>query len=101
MDVNVMVAESVSGSAGNDIVVFPNPVRDQFSMYFNLKNPGMVRIVITNLMGHRVHYEEQVLETVGDQYIEVNPGKQTPGFYVVQLFRGNRLIGRKSIIIAR
>ena len=25
MDVNVMVAESVSGSADNDIVVFPNP----------------------------------------------------------------------------
>lgn len=101
MDANVMVSETVSGSGGNDIVVFPNPVGDRFSMYFNLKNPGLVKIVITNLMGHRIHYEEQVLETVGDQCIEVNPGKQTPGYYVVQLFRGNRLVGRKSIFIAQ
>lgn len=101
MDANIMVAETVSGSTGNDILVFPNPVRSRFSLYFNLKNPGPVRIVMTDLMGHRIIDEEQVLEAAGDQYIECNPGKQVPGFYVVQLFRGDRLLGRKSIIIAR
>jgi hypothetical protein len=95
-----MVAETASaGSAG--ILVFPNPVRDRISLYFNLKNPGRVRIVITDLMGHRILDEELIRESEGDQFIEFGLGKQVPGFYVLQLFQNDRIIGRESVIIAR
>jgi len=101
IDANIMVAETVSGTSGNDILVFPNPVRDKINLYFHLSKPGTVRIVMTNLMGHRILEEEHVREADGDQFIEVIPGKQVPGLYVIQVFRGDRLIGKKSIVFAR
>ncbi|MFZ2338616.1 MAG: CotH kinase family protein [Bacteroidales bacterium] len=100
IDANIMIAENASaGSAG--ILVFPNPVRDRISLYFHLKNPGRVRIVMTDLMGHRIMDDELIRESEGDQYIEFSLGKQVPGFYVLQLFQNDRIIGRGSVIIAR
>lgn len=100
IDANIMLSESASaGSAG--ILVFPNPVRDRISLYFNIKNPGRVRIVLTDMMGHRIIDDELIRESEGDQYIEFSLGKQVPGFYVLQLFQNNRIIGRQSVIIAR
>jgi len=101
MDANIMVAETVSGSSANEILVFPNPVQDRISLYFNLNKPGRIRIVMTDLMGHRIINDEMIRESEGDQYIEFNLGKQVPGFYVLQLFQNNRIIGRESVIIAR
>lgn len=100
IDANIMVAETASaGSAG--ILVFPNPVHDRLSMYFHLKNPGRIRVVLTDLMGHRIIDDELMRESEGDQYIEFDLGKQVPGFYVLQLFQNDRIIGRESVIIAR
>ena len=100
IDANIMVAETASaGSAG--ILVFPNPVHDRLSIYFHLKNPGRIRVVLTDLMGHRIIDDELMRESEGDQYIEFDLGKQVPGFYVLQLFQNDRIIGRESVIIAR
>jgi hypothetical protein len=70
-------------------------------MYFHLKNPGRIRVVLTDLMGHRIIDDELMRESEDDQYIEFDLGKQVPGFYVLQLFQNDRIIGRESVIIAR
>ncbi len=101
MDANIMVAETVSTGLVGDILVFPNPVRDRISLYFSLENPGRIRIVLTDLLGHAIINDKQTRESAGDQYIEFTLGNQVPGFYVLQLFHGDKLIGRESVIIAR
>lgn len=77
------------------------PARDRMSLYFNLRNPGSVRIVLTDLMGNKIIDDELISELEGDQYIDFSLGEQVPAFYVLQLFQNNRIIGRQSVIIAR
>ncbi|MBN2665598.1 MAG: CotH kinase family protein [Bacteroidales bacterium] len=101
IDANIMVAETASSGLVGDILVFPNPVRDRIGLYFHLKNPGRIRIVLTDLMGHRIIDDELIRESEGDQYIEFSLDKQVPGFYVLQLFQNGSVIGRESVIIAR
>ena len=101
IDANIMITPTASAESAGGILVFPNPVRDRIGLYFHLKKPGSVKIVLTNLMGHRIIDDEQSRESEGDQYIEFSLGKQIPGFYVLQLFQNGRIIGRESVIISR
>lgn len=101
MDANIMNAENVSGDYSKyDILAFPNPARDQINLYFYLTSAGKIRIEIFDLLGRNVFQYESTQENEGYQYLSFDINKLTSGYYVLQVFHGDRRVGRKNIIIS-
>ena len=100
MDANIMLAENVSENyAMEDILVFPNPASDQINLYFYLVFPGEIRIGIYDLLGRKVVDEELFQENAGYQFISLEINHLVSGYYVLQVFKGDKRIGRKNILI--
>ena len=100
IDANIMVAENVSGNySGNEILVFPNPARDQINMYFYLTWSGEIRIEIVDMLGRKVFQEEILPENQGYQYLSLNINQLASGYYVLQVYQGGNRIGRKNILV--
>ena len=100
MDANIMLAENVSENyAKEEILVFPNPASDQINLYFYLVFPGEIRIGIYDLLGRKVFDKELLQESAGYQFISLDINQLARGYYVLQVFKGDKLIGRKNILI--
>ena len=100
IDANIMVAENVSGNySGNEILVFPNPARDQINMYFYLTWSGEIRIEMVDMLGRKVFQEEILPENQGYQYLSLNINQLASGYYVLQVYQGGNRIGRKNILV--
>jgi len=100
IDANIMLAENVSENfPGNDILVFPNPARDQINLYFYLTFSSEISIEIIDLLGRKVFRDEIIPETPGYQYISLDINQLASGFYVLQVFQGEKRIGRRNILI--
>jgi len=100
IDANIMLAENVSENfARDEIVVFPNPARDKINLYFYLVFSGEIRIGIYDLLGRKVFHEEMLQENQGYQYISLDINQLAGGYYVLQVFQGDKRIGRRNILI--
>jgi hypothetical protein len=100
IDANIMVAENVSHDySRNDILVFPNPARDQINLYFYLTFSGEIRIEIFDLLGRKVFKDEIIQENPGYQYLSLDIHQLGSGYYVLQVYQGDRRIGRKNILV--
>ena len=100
IDANIVVAEAVPEDNSNqDILVFPNPVKDKMNLYFYLTFSGEIRIEIFDLLGRKIFNEEFLLESQGYQYLSFDIYNLAPGYYVLQVLQGDRQIGRKNILI--
>jgi len=100
IDANIMVAENVSENySGNEILVFPNPARDQITMYFYLAYSGEIRIEMVDMLGRKVFQEEILPENQGYQYLSLNIDQLASGYYVLQVSQGGNRIGRKNILV--
>jgi len=101
IDANIMLAENVSENhARNDILVFPNPASDQINLYFYLTFSGEIRIEIFDLLGRKVLHDEMLQENQGYQYISLDINHLASGYYVLQVFQGDRRIGRRNFLIS-
>jgi hypothetical protein len=102
MDANIMVAENVSENySKNDILVFPNPARDQINLYFYLTLSGEIKIEMFDLLGRKVFHDEIMPENTGYQYFNFNIPQLASGYYVLQVFQGDQRIGRKNILVSK
>ena len=102
IDANIMVAENVSGNySKNDILVFPNPARDQINLYFYLALSGEIKIEIFDLLGRKVFHDEIMPENTGYQYFNFNIPQFASGYYVLQVSQGEQRIGRKNILVSK
>ncbi len=102
IDANIMVAENVSGNySKNDLLVFPNPAREQINLYFYLTAAGEIRIEMVDLLGQMVLQNEIIQENTGYQYLSFGVSNLASGYYVLRLMQGNRQIGRKNILITK
>ena len=100
LDANIMVAENVSENySSDDILVFPNPARDQINLFFYLTFSGEIRIEIFDLLGRKVFHDEIMQENQGYQYLSLNINQLASGYYVLQIFQGGKRIGRKNILV--
>jgi hypothetical protein len=100
MDANIMLAENVSENySRNEILVFPNPVRDLINLYFYLSFSGGIRIEMFDLMGRKVFINEIIPENKGYQYLSFDFNNLASGYYVLQVSQGNRQIGRRNILV--
>jgi hypothetical protein len=102
IDANIMVAENVSENySKNDLLVFPNPTREQINLYFYLTFSGKIKIEIFDLLGRKVFQNEIVPENVGYQYSSFSIPDLANGYFVLRLMQGDRQIGRKNILVSK
>lgn len=102
IDANIMVAENVSGNySKNDLLVFPNPAREQINLYFYLTTAGEIKIEMFDLLGHIVLQNLIIQKNTGYQYLSFDISNFVSGYYVLRLMQGNRQIGRKNILITK
>ena len=97
-----MFAEGVSENPSEQgILVFPNPVRDKLNLYFYLTYSGGIRIEIIDLLGRKVYNDEYLPDNQGYQYVSFDIENLASGYYVLQIYQGQRLIGRANILITK
>jgi hypothetical protein len=102
IDANIMVAENVSKNySKNDLLVFPNPVRDQMNLYFYIDFSGEICIELFDLLGRKAFHYVTSLENTGYQFINLQTGNLASGYYVLRVMQGDRQIGRKNIMVNR
>jgi len=100
IDANIMFAEGVSENPSKQgILVFPNPVRDKLNLYFYLTYSGEIRMEIIDLLGRKVFNNEFLPDNQGYQYISYEIDNLASGYYVLQIFQGQRFIGKENILI--
>jgi len=95
-----MVAENVSENySKNDILVFPNPARDKINLYFYLTFSDEIRIELFDLLGRKVFHDEIIPENQGYQYLSLDINELALGYYILQVYQGDRRIGRENILV--
>jgi hypothetical protein len=100
IDANIMIAENVSENySKNDILVFPNPARDKINLYFYLTFSGEIRIEILDLLGRKVFHDEIIPDNQGYQYLGLDINKLASGYYILQVYQGDKRIGRENILV--
>jgi len=100
IDANIMLAENVSENyAKDEILVFPNPARDKINLYFYLVFPGEIRIGIYDLLGRKVLDQGNMSLSPGYQYISLDINHLVKGYYILQVFNGDKRIGRRNILV--
>ncbi len=79
--------------------IFPNPVRDEVKLMFELNSGGRVDCRLLNLTGQTVMYRKEWLSK-GPHTLEVNTASLNDGLYLVQILEeGESLIGVGKLVV--
>jgi hypothetical protein len=101
MDSNILLAENVSENYGtNNLLVFPNPVRDIVNIYFYTDLVSEIRTEIYDLLGRKAFIGQYMPESAGYQLISFNVDL-APGYYILKVFQGTRQAGSRNILVGR
>ncbi|MCE5347392.1 MAG: CotH kinase family protein [Bacteroidales bacterium] len=94
-------ATSGDVSSKQDILVYPNPVKDQMNLviYLSYANEIKVRFELFDLLGRSVFNELVIPGNEGYQEFSFNVSKLMPGYYILKVMQGEKLIGTKNILI--
>jgi Secretion system C-terminal sorting domain/CotH kinase protein len=100
IDASIMLAGDSDGNASNEgILIFPNPVSDRMNLYFYSTGFGKVRIELFDLLGQKVLNREIAPSGWGLQYLDLDIYRVRSGYYILKASQGERLIGKKNIIV--
>ena len=96
------MASLVTGIEGNEQLLtaklYPNPVQDQATLAFQLKDGGNVDVVIYNNFGQAVMSNTYTGFAPGRSVIDLNLGEMANGLYTVVLTSGKERITKKMTI---
>lgn len=101
MDGNVSLStgELVAGFQGNSVSVFPNPVKDQMSILFFIKDLIKVDIEIMDLLGKTVYYSGYSPGFSGKQTFQMNIPVIASGYYILKIKQKGQIIGVQKLIV--
>jgi phosphoenolpyruvate synthase/pyruvate phosphate dikinase len=100
IDANIIEAENVSHDYSDyEILVYPNPVKDQANIYLYLDYSEKLKIEIFDLMGRKISEDEIIPGRNGYQNFTVDVSHFTSGYYVLRIIQKEKLLGRKNIIV--
>ncbi len=99
IDANIMLADGSGNASKKDILVFPNPVKDRMNLYFYSAGIEKIRIEIFDFLGQKVFDREASSNGLGFQYIDLDIYPVRSGFYILKVTQGERLIGKKNVIV--
>jgi len=86
-DVTILVGIDDNTRDLHSINIYPNPVRDLFTLSFVLKQPQNVDVSLHNLLGKKVYgYNE--MQSSGSQEVLIDTKKIAPGVYFLKLIGG-------------
>jgi hypothetical protein len=83
--------------SANNILITPNPFRDQLSLTIARTATTPMQIVIYNAQGQRMHAENYRQE-IGTSIKNINTSHWSKGFYVVQVYANGTLEKTRKII---
>lgn len=74
-----------------DLLLYPNPVKENLSIEFFLKKEAEVSIKLYNFDGRELQTILTGNRTAGRQYMEFNMSEFSPGTYILQFRKGNKI----------
>lgn len=92
--VNDIIAEE---ETSGEINIFPNPVKGQASIGWNMPQPGTVRIEITDYY-NRNRYSKQFTASTGIQRLNVNTANWKEGVYVVRIIYPGGIMVKRMMV---
>ena len=87
------LSKSISG-----LQLFPNPVREELTVAFNISEETDVRILVMDMNGKLIEMEERTA-AIGDQQWKLNSRPLNPGFYFVHLITSNDRMTQKFVVV--
>jgi enterochelin esterase-like enzyme len=72
-------------------IVYPNPVKDIFSVQYYLQESEMVRIDLLDLVGREVALISKGLQNPGEQQNTFDASNLLPGIYLLRIEAGNQV----------
>jgi len=101
MDGNVSLStgDLVAANKGNNIVVYPNPVKDQVNIRITTEGNHPIDIEIVDLLGKRVCESVYTPSASGIQTFQIPVPAVAPGYYLLKLNQNQQLIGITKLII--
>jgi len=88
--------EEIIASAG--IEIFPNPVRDQANISFELENPGVVQYKVFNYAGAVVMQSKEQHFGTGKQTISFTTGQLNTGVYIIEFITPETTITKQIVV---
>ena len=93
---NTIIKTTTNGGQGNDVKLFPNPVKDYLSLSISNPTGTKLSVRMLNTAGQQVFKKELNL-TGSDEMLQIPFGNLTDGLYVVEV-KGETFSVRKKII---
>ena len=95
--INDYVSREDKRSRGGNLIVYPNPVRDNAKLDIEIKNPSNVRIQIYSISGQLVANNSPENLIIGDNTIQLNVNDLKNGTYLIRLIDGDNVFSGKFI----
>lgn len=92
----------VNPQIGNDFIIFPNPATDKVRVQLGMRNDGLgmneeLRIFVFDIFGREV---KKIPVPEGKDEILLDVSGWTKGIYILTLKAGERVVGRKKVMVA-
>ncbi|MBL0104655.1 MAG: T9SS type A sorting domain-containing protein [Bacteroidetes bacterium] len=84
----------------SDLVIFPNPVKDEATLGFQLDQTGPVTINVYDVLGNIIITKRIAAVEMGHQFVKIDTHELSAGTYVVSLNKGNGRVSRMFIRIS-
>ena len=85
-------------SEQGEFLVYPNPVNDNMTLRFSLKNPGSVSLQMFNILGEKMDSWDYPDGKSGVQTLTKSIGNIPSGVYLVKLTTSNKTMSRRIIV---
>jgi hypothetical protein len=74
-----------TGPAGQELFIFPNPVKDVLEIKIPVRSPGRATVEVYNLPGEKVHSGN----FPGSMAFDLNVSELPPGIYILRVLQGD------------
>jgi flagellar hook assembly protein FlgD len=79
-----------------EVMVYPNPLQNDGTIRFNMKDNANVKVEIYNISGRLVHTHSEYM-TSGTQNVSFDASKFDKGAYIVKVVAGDEVSSAKFI----
>jgi hypothetical protein len=101
MDGNVSLSSGdlFAGYKSYQVLVFPNPVKDQLNITLTTKDIDRINFEIVDLLGKNIFVSDYSPVSEGDQVIRFAIPEVAPGYYILKITQKQQVIGIQKLIV--